>query len=165
MAYKYLDDGNKKSFRICNVETKTAIGNAERNGTVWVVEDGDNRRVAVVNRLHEAGPALAAHYDKHSRWVREGENYFKWTKFGALEVFPLEGRGWATWRNCERHLMRHDDIAIFASAAEARRAADAHASDRVAASNQTADGLSWFVFDFDVAPAPNDRPKVAQVQP
>jgi hypothetical protein len=163
MAYKYLDDGNKKSFRICNVETKTAIGNAERNGTVWVVEDGDNRRVAVVNRLHEAGPALAAHYDKHSRWVRESENYFKWTKFGALEVFPLEGRGWATWRNCERHLMRHDDIAIFASAAEARRAADAHASDRVAAPNQTADGLSWFVFDFDVVPASRDCPEVARV--
>jgi hypothetical protein len=164
MTYKNLDNGKKKSFRIYNVETKSVIGHVKPEGTIWIVEDGENRRIAVVNSLQEAGPALAAHYDKHSRWVRDGENYFKWTKFGELEVFPLEGRGWAAWRNGERHLMLHDDIAIFASAEEARNAADAHVGDSVAASNQTADALSWFVFDFDVTPAPHDRPNEAQAR-
>ena len=164
MAFSYHAGRNKKWFSICNVETKSGIGDAERDGTVWVVEDGENRRVAVVNRLREAGPALAAHYDKHSRWVRDGENYFKWTKFGELEVFPLEGRGWAAWRNGETHLMRHDDIAIFCTAEEARNAADAHAGDSVAASNKAKDGLSWDVFDFEVASASHDCPEAAPVR-
>ena len=133
---------------ICNVETKSGIGHITRDGTGWIVEDGDNHRVAVVNRRQEAGPALAAHYDRHSRWVREDGNYIKWTKFGALEVFALEGGGWAVRRNGGRHLMRHDEVAVFPTAEEARAAADAHAGDSLAASNQAADDLSREIFDY-----------------
>jgi hypothetical protein len=141
MAYSY------SGHWIFNVETKSSIGHVERDGAAWIVTDSNDRRVGVVDNLEAAGPLIGAHYDEHARWVREGHNYIKWTKFGSLEVFPLDG-GWAVWLNGERHLLRHDGIAIFATAKEAQKSSEAHAAEGIMPSIRSADNLSWELFAY-----------------
>jgi hypothetical protein len=103
--------------------------------------------VAILNSINEAIPALLTYYEDYPpRWEREsGTGYTKLTPFGLLLVEQDQFGPWSAYRyytEWYHPLLRDGKPAIFATAEEAQRAADAHVRDDYP-NAVTDDGLSW----------------------
>lgn len=114
-------------------------------GTKYCVRDDEGDEIAVVSSINEAIPVLQDLYEKHPRqWQRcSGTFYSKTTQCGWLDVEQGQSGLWVAYRNGASPLLRDGKPALFASAEEARRAADAHLRDGFLDAKMIQDGLSW----------------------
>jgi hypothetical protein len=103
----------------------------------------DEITIATVKSIGEAIPVLFGLLRETSA-ARNGETgYCKSTQFGQLRVEQDQLGRWVASRNDGYHLLRDSKLALFPTAEEARRAADAHLADNCPNSLPIADGLSW----------------------
>jgi hypothetical protein len=131
------------NFLIVNVETRSVLGSATPDGSKYRVEDLDGRVLAEVNCLNDAGPALADYYEKHAKWEREKDGFFKWTKYGVLIVFQEQGL-WNVGRDSDQSLRRDGDFATFHTLKEAQHAAEAYSSRAAIGPERISTGCYWF---------------------
>jgi len=147
MTYWYRQTGDD-CFCVHNIKTISALGHVSRQEKSWRVEDGERVFVALVGSRSDAGRALSDYYKKHPSWQRgEPNEYFRWTEFGLLQVLEEEPGCWFVCRSAEQPLMRDGEAAVFGTAEQAQRAADAHRGDGPAGPAGTSDGLSWFMYE------------------
>ncbi len=132
-------------MRILGLDAKCFLGYVSLPGSVFHLENVDGDNVAIVGSFDEVIPALEAHYDKCSKWQRDDARiYFKWTRFGLLEVEQDQSGKWSAFRNKEP-LLRDDEPAIFQTLKEGQRAAEAHLRDGLPESEPSNDGFTWRV--------------------
>jgi hypothetical protein len=137
-------------FFIVNVETRCVVGVAVLHGSKYRVEDLHGRVVAEVNYLNDAGPALADYHDKHAKWEPENYDIVRLTRFGELLV-TRKGDRWFVQR-FDQTLMFGDELADFATPAQAKRAAVTYAGRLPIGPEGTSEGYYW------LAPCPKSLP-------
>ena len=152
MSYQYLLAPCGGYFAIVHVQSSAHLGSVHPCGANYRVrhdqlDDDECDEVAVVNSIDDAIPALLIHYEKHlPKWDREsGTRYSKTTPFGLLMIEKNQAGKWLVYRyytDWYHPLLRDGEPAIFATAEEARRAADARVRDDYP-NCETDDGLSW----------------------
>jgi hypothetical protein len=112
----------------------------------YEVLDYKSDEIAVVRSVDDAVATLAAHLKATpSPWEDGGANrYIKLTHeyCDGLEVEQAQDGRWTALRN-GYPLENADGPVTFATAAQARRAADLHAKDGHPNAGSTSDGLSW----------------------
>jgi hypothetical protein len=155
MSYQYLLAPREDGFAIIHVQSCAHLGYIKSSGAKYRVQnDGSDDDqcddVAVVNSIDEAIPALLTYYAKQPpKWDRESATrYSKLTPFGLLLIEQDQLRKWLAYRyytDWYHPLLRDGKPAIFATRAEAQRAADAHVRDDYPNAETTDDGLSWAV--------------------
>ena len=146
MKYQYLAHPRENSLIILHVASYSNIGSAHlRDGEYHVRTIDDGITIAIVRSIGEAIPALLDYYEKHPpRWRSDGKTaYCKTTQFGQLRVEQDHLGRWLASRNDGYHLLCDGKPALFPTAEEAQRAADAHLADNCPNSVPVADCLSW----------------------
>jgi hypothetical protein len=153
MSYQYLLAPHGDYFAIVHVQSCAHLGYVNPCGAKYRVQndgsdDDECGEVAVVNSIDDAIPALLTYYEKHPpKWDRESATVFtKLSQFGLVQV-ELGQSGWSAYRYHDDYyhsLLRDGKPAIFATAEDARRAADARVRDNYP-NSETDDGLSWAV--------------------
>jgi hypothetical protein len=137
-------DANDR-FLIANGKTRSILGYARGQAGKYLVEDNDDREIiAVVNGLKNAGPALAAYYEKHAKWEHDEQEgqFSRWTQYGVLVVAQRQGL-WYVERDADP-LVRDGEVAIFHTRKEAQRAAEAHRSRASIGPEGMSTGYYWF---------------------
>jgi hypothetical protein len=148
MSYQYLLAPRGDGFAIVHVQSCTHVGYVKPCGAKYRVRNEEGDEIAIVNSNDEAIPALVTYYKNNPpRWEREsGTRYSKTTPFGPLMIEKNQSGKWLAYRyytDWYHPLPRAGKPAIFATRAEAQRAADAHVRDDYPNAETTDDGLSW----------------------
>jgi hypothetical protein len=110
------------------------------------VRDRQGEKVGMATSMNEAVALLAAHLaDEPPRWEDGGHGSYIKTTVEHCDLLAAEQNGdgrWVAFRN-EYELADENDPVTFATAQEARRAADLHANDGRPNSKCLDDGLHW----------------------
>lgn len=155
MSYQYLLAPHGDYFAIVHVGSSACLGYVNACGAKYRVQhdqwdDDEWDDVAIVNSIDEAIPALLTYYEDYPpRWEHlRATAYTKLTPFGLLLVEQDQFGPWSAYRyhtDWYHPLLRDGKPAIFATAEEAQRAADAHVRDDYPNAEATDDGLSWSI--------------------
>jgi hypothetical protein len=130
MMYRYLFfPKGEDRLGIMHISSHNVLGYVDLRGTGYRVETDDHDDVATVKSIDEVIPALLDYYEKHpTQW--EGDDsqgyYFRSTPFGLLSVEQHPLGPWLAYRDRFYHLVHKTKPALFATAEEAQRAADAY---------------------------------------
>lgn len=145
MRCQYLLAPRDCGFEIVHVASNYKIGYADARGAKYCVRNDEGDEIAVVNSINEAIPVLQDSDEKHPRqWQRYSATlYSKTSQCGWLDVEQDQSGQWLANRNGVSPLLRNGKPALFATAEEARCAADAHLRDGLLDAKVIQDGLSW----------------------
>ena len=102
---------------------------------------GDDKRA----KLSTQSRTRSLTYDKHSSGQRSPTEYEKLTRFGLLSVDQEPLEFWSVYRSQHDILLYNGKPAVFPTAEEGKRAADAHMRDELGKLGK--DGFEWFSMD------------------
>src|SRR5581483_3598683 len=132
-------------LEIVHIPTCSGVGYARFRDGNYHIQGACCEKVGVVRSINDVIPTLRDYYAKHpAQWEGDSaEGYQKFAINGYARVERHKLGHWIVFRNDGHQLLQHGKPAIFATAEDARKAADAYFCNDLPPTEKIEDGYTW----------------------